>query len=95
MHGDLTPWNLRQRTDGTLFLIDWEDAGWAPPGADEVYYWATEGFLSGGEMLLEPAEAREYWIKVLDGRLRVARASRDTDIELVTRLLVGLRSPSL
>lgn len=42
MHGDFTPWNLRRLDDGPLMLFDWEDAGWGPPGADEVLFRATE-----------------------------------------------------
>ncbi|GAB4084277.1 hypothetical protein GCM10028784_09070 [Myceligenerans cantabricum] len=41
MHGDLTAWNLRRNGRGLPWLIDWEDAAWAPPGADLVYYRAT------------------------------------------------------
>lgn len=40
MHGDCTPWNLR-RLDSALYLLDWESAAWAPPGADEVMYRST------------------------------------------------------
>ncbi|HUP19952.1 MAG TPA: hypothetical protein VM778_08370 [Gemmatimonadota bacterium] len=46
MHGDLTPWNLRE-VDGTLWLMDWEAAGWGPPGADPVLYRATAAALTG------------------------------------------------
>lgn len=46
MHGDLAPWNLRA-LGGRLFLIDWEDVGWAPPGTDELYYRAAAAALSG------------------------------------------------
>lgn len=45
MHGDFAPWNLRQVRGESLVLIDWEDAGWAPPGADEVFYQATRAAL--------------------------------------------------
>jgi hypothetical protein len=48
MHGDLTPWNLRRLDAGPLILFDWEDAGWGPPGADEVLFRATEAALGGG-----------------------------------------------
>jgi phosphotransferase family enzyme len=41
MHGDFAPWNLRQLPRGPLVLVDWENAGWGPPGADEVLYRAT------------------------------------------------------
>lgn len=40
MHGDFTPWNLR-RLRRHLYLLDWETAGWGPPGADEVMYRST------------------------------------------------------
>ena len=38
MHGDFVPWNLREDRGGTLWLLDWEDAGWGPPYADLVRY---------------------------------------------------------
>jgi Phosphotransferase enzyme family len=38
MHGDFVPWNLREARDGTLWLLDWEDAAWGPPSADLVRY---------------------------------------------------------
>lgn len=54
MHGDLTPWNLRE-AHGRLLLYDWERAAWAPPGADEVLYRVAEAALYGGR---RPREAR-------------------------------------
>lgn len=42
IHGDLTPWNLRLLSDGTLVLLDWERVGWGPRGADELLYHASE-----------------------------------------------------
>ncbi|HEX6913009.1 MAG TPA: hypothetical protein VF142_21550 [Longimicrobium sp.] len=48
MHGDLTPWNLRQAARGGLLLYDWERAGWGPPGADAVLYRVAEAALLGG-----------------------------------------------
>ena len=38
MHGDFVPWNLREDSQGQLWLLDWEDAGWGPPLADFVRY---------------------------------------------------------
>jgi aminoglycoside phosphotransferase (APT) family kinase protein len=38
MHGDFVPWNLREAPGGELWLLDWEDAGWAPPSADLLRY---------------------------------------------------------
>jgi hypothetical protein len=62
MHGDLAPWNLRQLRGGSLVLIDWENAGWAPPGADEVFYRATQAALRhrlAGRCYMN--EAVEFW----------------------------------
>jgi glycosyltransferase involved in cell wall biosynthesis len=38
VHGDFVPWNLRRGPGGQLWLVDWEDACWGPPGADLVRY---------------------------------------------------------
>jgi glycosyltransferase involved in cell wall biosynthesis/thiamine kinase-like enzyme len=38
IHGDFVPWNLREDSQGQLWLLDWEDAGWGPPLADLVRY---------------------------------------------------------
>lgn len=40
-HGDLSPWNLRRDHRGRLWLFDWEDATWAPRGADRLYFEAA------------------------------------------------------
>lgn len=70
MHGDLTPWNLRQGRDGTLYLFDWERAGWGPPGADEVLYRAVQEALgiSDGEPPDAP-EAIRFWTESIQSRL--------------------------
>ncbi len=44
-HGDLTPWNLREGRDGELWLVDWEDAGWAPIGVDALWFRLVETSL--------------------------------------------------
>ncbi|GIH69077.1 phosphotransferase [Sphaerimonospora thailandensis] len=81
MHGDLTPWNLRLTRTPVPWLIDWEDAEYAPPHADETYYTATRLAVYGGT---PPArrygEAAAYW------RDRVSRRVAD-DVELNRRLL--------
>lgn len=82
MHGDLTPWNLRESTNG-LILIDWEDAGWGPPGADEVLYRAVEAAL-GGELRRVPdaREAIDFWREATDaegGEARDRRLARGID----------------
>lgn len=61
IHGDLTPWNLRE-SSGRLVLVDWEDAGWGPPRADEVLYRAVVAALGGERRRVPDArEAIEYW----------------------------------
>jgi hypothetical protein len=62
-HGDFTPWNLRRIGDTTPWLIDWEDAGWAPPQADTVLYFASAYAVGRpvGEIPDDAAEAVEYW----------------------------------
>jgi hypothetical protein len=87
MHGDFTPWNLRQRTDGTLFLIDWEDAGWAPPGADDMYYWVVCSALDvATEMPVVNEEVRGFWWQHLSGPDRDAQTA-DSDFRLRTKML--------
>lgn len=49
MHGDFVPWNLREDRTGTLWLLDWEDAGWGPPYADVVRYAAAYQSISTAE----------------------------------------------
>ena len=48
VHGDLTPWNLRQGRDRALWLLDWEHAAWGPAGSDELHYRLAEESVSGG-----------------------------------------------
>ncbi|RFS84682.1 hypothetical protein D0T12_14165 [Actinomadura spongiicola] len=91
MHGDLTAWNLRRCGRGLPWLIDWEDASWAPPGADLVYYEATNTVVFGGPS--DPAavrgheEAAEFWLK------RVAlRSDGDHDAPFTVKLGEVLRS---
>jgi thiamine kinase-like enzyme len=63
MHGDLTPWNLRQLRGGSLVLVDWENAGWGPPQADEVFYRATEAVLRHATIEHAGApEAVQFWL---------------------------------
>jgi N-acetylglucosaminyldiphosphoundecaprenol N-acetyl-beta-D-mannosaminyltransferase len=88
MHGDFTPWNLR-RAGEELWLLDWEGAGWGPPGADLVLYAAAEaaltGRLSGDAPAPESADAVAYW------RSRVMEQKRDgRDRRLAARLAAAL-----
>lgn len=89
MHGDFTPWNLRQRRDGTLFLVDWEDAGWGPAGADVALYRAVTSLLTGAQLVGVSHEAREFWAD----RVRSRQGSRtdDADAAVDVKLLALLR----
>lgn len=91
-HGDLTPWNLR-RVGGRTWLIDWEDAGWAPPGADEVYFAATAAVLRNGRGVVVRRggpyeEAVRFWLQRL-----ARRAPTDVDAALTGRLAAVLGGP--
>ena len=71
-HRDLAPWNLR-RGRGTTWLIDWEDAGIAPPHADAVYLRAVATALRPGpvrpmRLRGEEEEAGEYWARIVTER---------------------------
>jgi hypothetical protein len=78
IHGDLVPWNLREDDRGQLWLLDWEDAGWGPPLADDVRYIVAYHSLSwrSGDRIAakvraalntEPAdalrEAARFWLQ--------------------------------
>jgi hypothetical protein len=66
MHGDFTPWNLRQIGE-RLFLLDWEHAGWGPPNADEIGYRLSASLIgvSSGTATWSPTpdslEAIRFW----------------------------------
>ncbi|MBO4275425.1 phosphotransferase [Microbispora triticiradicis] len=89
MHGDLTPWNLRLTRGRVPWLIDWEDAGYGPPHADEVYFLATRIAVYGGGPPARSgnsyAEAADYWHD------RVSRRGQD-DQELTRRLMFALKT---
>ncbi len=82
IHGDLTPWNLRESKLG-LSLIDWEDATWGPSGADELLYTETARFV--GQPALAPRfsrEAAEYWIRSPGTQARV-RTNLERRLEML------------
>jgi len=77
MHGDFAPWNLRQLRGGSLVLLDWENAGWAPPGADEILYRATWAAISRRLAARGASrEAVEFWRERVLGRSESARDER-------------------
>jgi hypothetical protein len=88
MHGDFTPWNLRETREGELTLVDWEYSGWGPPGADEMLYRAT----SAAVMERHPGhsdkhEAIHFWID----RMSAWPETQDRDGRLVRSVLAALR----
>lgn len=83
MHGDFAPWNLRQFDGGPLVLVDWEDAGWAPPRADEVFYRATRAALWHGAV--ERCDAPET-VRFWQGRVLAQQAGNDRDWRLAKAL---------
>ncbi|MBL0884715.1 phosphotransferase family protein [Myceligenerans indicum] len=97
MHGDLTAWNLRRNGRGLPWLIDWEDAGWAPPGADLFYYRASNVAAFGrppgrasmrgtaAEPVPDDAEVAEFWLDRLS-----ARSATDHDAGFTARLAATL-----
>ncbi len=88
MHGDFTPWNLRQLFDDSLVLIDWEEAGWGPPGADEVLYRAAAAALRR-----EPASSSDAYeaIAFWEARVRDRLTRGERDQRLARSLLKSLR----
>jgi hypothetical protein len=93
MHGDLTPWNLRRVGPWALWLLDWEEVGWGPPRADEVYYAATASVLLGSRPRPHPddAEAVRFWRSHVG-----SRPSGDFDRHLndaLVRILATMAGP--
>lgn len=41
-HGDFSPRNVRRASDGRVWVLDWEGAGWAPRLGDELHFWTSE-----------------------------------------------------
>lgn len=88
-HLDVSPWNLR-RAARLSFLIDWEDAGWAPPGADAVYLEAIVAAMRSDRVrplasVAAHPEAARYW----DAIVR-AREPNPAEAHLRDRMLILL-----
>ncbi len=88
MHGDLTPWNVRRLPDRNLGLLDWENAGWAPQGADFLLWDATRAMLLGSSpaRARELDEAREFWLD----RLEQSAADGKQPSDSLRRALVAI-----
>ncbi|MBE7189594.1 hypothetical protein [Jatrophihabitans endophyticus] len=91
-HLDVSPWNLR-RAGGRTVLIDWEDAGWAPPGADAVYLEAIVTAMRTDRVRSLPSvadhpDAAAYWLPIIR-----AREPNPNEAHLRDRMLVLLPGP--
>ncbi len=100
MHGDFAPWNLRRcagkslyLAGKSLYLMDWENAGWGPPNADEVFYRAADAALkntlpdrSAAAAAANADEAIRFW----RGRV-AADADNDRDRRLARSLRAALQ----
>jgi hypothetical protein len=92
-HGDLTPWNLRRVDSGVPYLIDWEEAGWAPPGADAALYGATARTVGVPPFdVLPPASGSEYWIDKISRRIDQRSASDPKADEFARAILDNLHA---
>lgn len=91
-HGDFSPWNLRTSLSGEVHVIDWEDAGFAPPGVDLLYGDLTAQATFGGPLpQTAPHEARTWLIDMLDERAR-ERGSLSVEDERLRTALVNMRA---
>jgi Phosphotransferase enzyme family len=89
MHGDLTPWNVR-RVANRGWIIDWEDAAWAPPGADRAYLAATSSAVFGSRPIGANSEVIDFWLDRL-----ARRTQTDHDSPFNNRIARALRSMRL
>lgn len=92
-HGDLTAWNLRRDLRGRLWLFDWEDLCWAPPGADAVYFAATLGVVRRRRGMPPVAAApAEFWSRRVERRLAEGHPAHDNRL-ILGRLEEGRSGP--
>jgi thymidylate kinase len=86
MHGDLTPWNLREDNSG-LVLVDWESVGWGPPEADRVFYAASSTAINRRIEAGSPdSESVAFWLE------RIDKAVNSRDARLRRAMIDVLRS---
>ncbi|QNE48064.1 phosphotransferase [Glaciihabitans sp. INWT7] len=91
-HGDFAPWNLRTELGGRVRVIDWEDAVFAPPGAD-LLYGAVTAHLTFGTAL--PQEADGEVVRWIESAVQNRLASDESLDSLNNRMLVILRGLEL
>lgn len=74
-HGDLTPWNLRERRGGPPALLDWESVTWAPPGTDVLLYQVSAIAIGRGprpDAIRSTAEAVDFVWQSTEQRIKEA-----------------------
>lgn len=91
-HGDLVPWNVR-RARGTTWVIDWEEASWAPPGLDALYLRATVASMRVGPVrplavVPEQDEARRRLVQIVRDQ-----PNSPAELRSQRRLLAALGAP--
>jgi hypothetical protein len=86
-HRDLTPWNLRRDTHGTVWLFDWEDWGPSPRDGDRTYFSISSRAVGGPAVPPDlPPEAVSYYRAIVEERHR----NRTPGVTLPDRLLLAL-----
>jgi hypothetical protein len=68
-HGDLAPWNLRRDHRGQVWLMDWEDVGFAPYGADAGYLSLTAAALRGTKPEPLSSPVATFWTEAIERRI--------------------------
>jgi hypothetical protein len=87
MHGELAPWTVRELPSGDLIVLDWEKAGWGPPGADEVFYRASvSALMDAPPGPIHVREAMDFWRQ----RLRTENGLKHQGPDFVKRLMRSL-----
>ncbi|MDH5292853.1 MAG: phosphotransferase, partial [Acidimicrobiia bacterium] len=94
-HGDFTPWNLRQPSNGLPVLLDWETAGYAPAGFDRVLYEVSAAAIGRGRPPGSIPEALHGYMRdAVETRIREATAAGvrpDPLNQEILRLIEGER----
>lgn len=87
-HGDLAPWNLRFEQRRVVRVIDWEDASFAPPGADALYAAVTAAltFSDRVELAKVPPETITWVRSMIEARRSLDESPESTNNRLLAEL---------
>ncbi len=86
-HGDFSPWNVRTDLRGRVWVIDWEDADYAPPGVDLLYGDLTARTTFGSPLPASADPAAADWVA---GRVRQRLSAGEDRSSINHRLLAEL-----